>query len=164
MQLLAKENVVSKVVDELTVRKMKTPSGIYSNSSTPVGKECVENKKNIVEVANNENTIDSFKILGEFEPNGEMDIEYVYDKEKSMSNTTKIELDRNMIKIMEAASDINEDSNILPVALIDPTSKNVQLMNWITLIIIFPKIIFMVLPIDIFMIKKNDTRIMVNFK
>ena len=58
-----------------------------------------------------------------------MDIEYVYDKEKSMSNTTKIELDRNMIKIMEAASDINEDSNILPVALIDPTSKNVQLMN-----------------------------------
>ena len=48
---------------------------------------------------------------------------------KKMSNTTKIELDRNMIKIMEAASDINEDSNILPVALIDPTSKNVQLMN-----------------------------------
>ena len=34
-----------------------------------------------VEVENNENAIDNFKCLGEFESKGETDIEYIFDKE-----------------------------------------------------------------------------------
>ena len=34
-----------------------------------------------VEVENNENAIDNFKFLGEFESKGETDIEYIFDKE-----------------------------------------------------------------------------------
>ena len=34
-----------------------------------------------VEGENNENAIDNFKILGEFESKGKTDIEYIFDKE-----------------------------------------------------------------------------------
>ena len=95
---LAKENVLSKVADELAVRKMILPSGIYSSWSTQVGIESVENKNKFVEVENNENAIDNFKFLGEFQAKGEVDIEYIFDKEKSESNVTDTELDRNQIK------------------------------------------------------------------
>ena len=66
------------------------------------------------------------KVLREFESNEEMDIEYAWvDNENSISNITTIELDRNMIRNMEAASNINEDTNILSVSLIDPMLKKI---------------------------------------
>ena len=77
-----KENIVSNMVDELTVRKMELPSGIYSSSSTNV-KEKVNGKKevnNVLQLVNEkkiDEIIESVKVnlcIEENKNNDEKDI------------------------------------------------------------------------------------------